>query len=113
MKKKIFVLLTIQLLIFMFSLVNASSVELPSIYCLYDNFEELYQAYMQVIEDGDTVQHAYLHEIGRTSLQAEIEMSQTNTPLPGYDAVEQYWQKEDLPQYFSYSYFETEWNLET
>ena len=110
MKKKISVLLTVLLLIFMISPVSATSVEPLSIYGPYDNFEELYEAYMQALEDGDTVQQAYLLEIGRTSLQAEIEMSQTNTPIPAYDAVEQYWREEVLPQYFSYSYFETRSN---
>lgn len=74
----------------MLSPVSAAAVESPSIYGPYDNFEELYEAYMQAVEDGDTNQQAYLLEIGRTSLRAEIEMSQANTPAPAYDAVEQY-----------------------
>lgn len=107
MKTRISVLLAVLLLLSMLSPVSAAAVESPSIYGPYDNFEELYEAYMQAVEDGDTNQQAYLLEIGRTSLRAEIEMSQANTPAPAYDAVEQYWREEVLPQYFSYSYFET------
>lgn len=109
MKAKISVLLTVILLFSMILPVNAV-VESPSIYGPYNNFEELYQAYMQAVEEGDSEQQALLLEIGRTSLRAEIEMSQANTPVPAYDPVEQYWRDEVLPQYFSYSYFETRSN---
>lgn len=85
MKTRISVLLAVLLLLSMLSPVSAAAVESPSIYGPYDNFEELYEVYMQAVEDGDTNQQAYLLEIGRTSLRAE----------------------EVLPQYFSYSYFET------
>lgn len=107
MKKRISVLVIILLFISMFSPVNASANETTSIYGPYNNFEELYQTYMQAVQDGNINQQTYLLEIGRTSLLAEIEMSQTNAPImPVYDAIEQYWRDEVLPQYFSYSYFE-------
>lgn len=83
-----------------------ATTELESIYAPYNSFEELYAAYMQAVQDGDAEAQAELLEIGRTSLQAEIEFSEMYTPRPTYDAVEAYWKNEVFPQYFFYGYFE-------
>ncbi len=47
-----------------------------SIYGPYDSFEELYNAYMQAVENGDLKVQAELLEIAESSLQAEIKMSE-------------------------------------
>lgn len=86
------------------SVVAASS---SSIYGPYDSFSELYDAYMEAVSNNDTELQEYLLEIGKSSLQAEMEMSRSSVPETRSDAVEDYWRNEILPQYFSYSYFET------
>lgn len=109
MKKQISVFLA--MLIFVIAVVplNAYATN-NSIYGPYDTFEELYQAYVLAVEENDAEKQEYLLEIGRTSLIAEMSMSQDDIPSPAYDAVEKYWKEEVLPQYFSYSYFETRSN---
>lgn len=80
--------------------------EPDSIYAPYNSFEELYAAYMQAVQDGDTHTQAKLLEIGRTSLQAEIELSEAYAPQPLLDPTKEYWKYQVFPNYFSYGYFE-------
>lgn len=102
--------LMVVLVICLISSTSVTAAESSSIYGPYESFDELYQAYMDAVEEGDVEEQEYLLEIGRTSLMAEIEMAESNTPALAYDAVEVYWREEVLPQYFSYSYFETRSN---
>lgn len=52
-----------------------------NIYAPFDSFSELYDAYLVAVENGDEDTIASLEEIGRSSLQAEIEASET-APQP-------------------------------
>lgn len=107
MKRYFSLILLFVLIVLSVSPAGVRAVESQSIYGPYDTFEELYTAYMQAVEDNDVEEQAYLLEIGRTSLQAEIAMSEGSAAQPAYDAVKHYWVNEVFPQYFSYGYFET------
>lgn len=71
-----------------------------NIYAPFDSFSELYDAYLVAVENGDEDTIASLEEIGRSSLQAEIEASEAAlaaTPLPYGTA------SLGLSDYFEYS----------
>ena len=85
---------------------SAKAVEAEeSIYGPYDSFIELYNAYMDAVEAGDQNLIDELVEIGHTSLQAEIEMSESQAIQPRYDAIAAEWAAR-FPEFFSYGYFE-------
>ncbi|WP_302396316.1 DUF2599 domain-containing protein [Eggerthella sinensis] len=52
-----------------------------NIYAPFDSFSELHDAYIVAVEDGDENTIAWLEDIGRSSLRAEIEASET-APQP-------------------------------
>ena len=109
MKKKVSVLL-IMLLCFSLSFSQVygreperESEKEKSIYGEYDSFKELYDAYTEAVAAGDVEKQNELIEIGRTSLDKEIEMSEKLSLR--YDPDEMYW-KRQFPTYFHYGYFE-------
>ncbi len=77
-----------------------------SIYGDYDSFDELYDAYMEAVESGDDELQKELLEIGRTSLEAEIEASESDVAVIQVDPDEAYW-RQKFPKYFNYGYFES------
>lgn len=79
--------------------------EEDNIYAPYNNFPELYNAYMDALEQGDTELQEELLEIGRTSLLAEIERSKQTAKQRRYDPDAMEW-AERFPEFFSYGKFE-------
>lgn len=102
MKKSITLFLSL-LFIFAVSIPSFATTQ-NNIYGPYNSFEELYNDYMEAVADNDVEKQNELLELGRSSLQAEIEMSE-NTPRPLIDPDESYWLQQFLV-YFDYGYFE-------
>lgn len=91
----------------------AYAMEPRGIYGPYENFEELYAAYMEAVENNDIALQEQLVEIGWSSLYAEIEADENNGIQTIADAEDEYW-REFFTDYFSYGYFEersTGWTL--
>lgn len=106
MKKSVYVLTLFLSLIFVFQVSEhcfAASTK-SNIYGSYGTFEELYNAYMEAVESDDFEMQKELLQLGRSSLQAEIEMSE-NSARPLIDPDELYWLQQ-FPVYFDYGYFE-------
>lgn len=110
MYKTISFILVIVMVITFVPLINVDASESSNIYGAYESFDELYQAYLKAVEEQDVEEQEHLIEIGRTSLLAEIEIAEGNTPAFAADAMEIYQREVVLPQYFSCSYFETRSN---
>lgn len=75
-----------------------------SIYAPFSSFEELYNEYIDAVEDGDTERQKWLLEIGESSLDAEIRISEealASVPAPMYNQDEMYWIGQ-FPNYFNY-----------
>ena len=75
-----------------------------SIYAPFGSFEELYNAYVEAVEDGDVERQEWLLDIGESSLDAEIaidEAAAANKPRPRYNEDLMYWINQ-FPKYFSY-----------
>lgn len=92
------------LLCFSFSM-NASA-EGSNTYGNYASFNELYDAYIQAVNSGDTQAQAELLAIAQDTLDEEIANSNT---LPTLERVDPDWQYYNslFPTYFSSGYWET------
>lgn len=102
-----FFLFSMSILLVLLFAINVKATEMPdSIYGPYQNFEQLYSAYMDAVESEDYTLQEELLEIGRTSLQIEIAIAEQYSTQPTADAIEQYW-REQFPTYFSYGYWGT------
>lgn len=78
--------------------------EETNIYAPFDSFEELYNAYIDAVEDGDVERQEWLLEIGESSLDAFIandEAAAVSAPRPRYNEDVAYWIGQ-FPNYFSY-----------
>lgn len=75
-----------------------------SIYAPFGSFEELYNEYMDAMENGDVERQEWLLDIGESSLDAEIKLSEealASVPAPMYNPDEMYWINQ-FPKYFHY-----------
>lgn len=91
--------------------INVSATTINSskgIYGTYTSFNHLYDAYQDAIKKGDTRKQEELLAIGRSSLEAEMEIS-SDIIQPQYDPDQMYWINQ-FPNYFSYGRFETRSN---
>ena len=87
----------------------AAYADEANIYAPFSNFEELYDAYMEAIEDGDTERQEWLLEIGESSLDKLIDIGEAaaaSTPQPMYNDDLAYWISQ-FPKYFSYGGWKT------
>ncbi|HAP15512.1 MAG TPA: hypothetical protein DCR07_05325 [Lactococcus sp.] len=114
-KRKSTLLMAVLMLLTVVAAPYALAAELKeeSIYGPYDTFPELYNAYMDAVEQGDMKKQDELLEIGHTSLLAEIERSKETAMKHRYNPDEVAW-AERFPEFFSYGYFEqrdTGWTL--
>lgn len=105
-KTKVALLMAVVMLFASLAAPYALAVEAEeSIYGPYDSFPELYNAYMDAVEADDQDLIDELVEIGHTSLQAEIERSESQAIQPRYDPIAAEWAAR-FPEFFSYGYFE-------
>ena len=75
-----------------------------SIYAPFGSFEELYNEYMDAMENGDVERQEWLLDIGESSLDAEIKLSEetlASVPAPMYNPDEMY-RINQFPKYFHY-----------
>lgn len=87
-----------------FSPVPSLAQELNNIYAPFESFEEMRQAYLQAVEDGDKETQEWLIELGESTLDKEIEFaasSSSSAIVPMADPDETYWSGQ-FPNYFFY-----------
>lgn len=73
MKRLLGVFFSVLVGVFLFA--PAAYAESVNIYAPYDSFEDMRDAYVEAIENGDTEKQEELYELGHSTLRAEIEMS--------------------------------------
>lgn len=95
----------IVLVVCLFPCFAAATEENENPYAPYNNFEELYDAYMKALEDEDVPLQEKLVAIGRKSLRAEIAEGKESGVKPYIDSELEYWNSV-FTRYFSYGYFE-------
>lgn len=81
----------------------AAYAESANIYAPYDSFEDMRDAYVEAIENGDTEKQEELYELGHSTLRAEIEMSKKafdEESMTRVNPDEQYWIAQ-FPKLFS------------
>lgn len=75
----------------------------PELLSLFESFEEMRQAYLQAVEDGDKETQEWLIELGESTLDKEIEFaasSSSSAIVPMADPDETYWSGQ-FPNFFS------------
>lgn len=95
------------ILVGMILLAPSAHAEETNIYAPYDSFEDMRDAYIQAIEDGDVEKQKELYKLGESTLEKEIELSKkalASEATTRYNPDEQYWISQ-FPKLFASGYW--------